>query len=346
MADMRGLGLQLGGIVLGLAVAQGARADAALFLEEPFGEFGALTPTGHSSIYLSRVCAATPVSLRRCQPGEQGVVISRYHRVGGYDWIAIPLIAYLYAVDQADQIPQEVTREQVDSLRDKYRRRHLEQIAPDEPDGATPNGDWIQLVGAAYDRKIYAFEIETPENRDDQLIAELNASPNDEHFNILFHNCADFSRHVIDFYFAKAVHRNFTADMGIMTPKQAAKCMVSYAKRHPDLHFSVFAIPQIPGRPRSKPVRGVLESFVKTKKYAFPLGALVAVQPYLGGGLAYAWISGGHFNPRHIASAPETEPPDILAEELEWNRSVSLLNAHDASAVRLPAAPPERHALR
>jgi hypothetical protein len=330
---MRSLGLRFAVAIVGVAVAQGARADAALLLEEPFGEFGALTPTGHSSIYLSRVCAASLVSLRRCRPGEQGVVISRYHRIAGYDWIAIPLVPYLYAVDRPDQIPQEMTREQVDSLRDAYRRLHLEQVAPDDTDGAAPKGDWIQLVGAAYDRTIYAFEIETPEYQDDQLIAELNASRNDKRFNILFHNCADFSRHVIDFYFPTAVHRNFTADLGIMTPKQAAKCMVRYGKRHPDLHFSVFAIPQILGTvPRSKPVRGVLESLVKTKKYAFPLGALVAVQPYLGGGLAYAWISGGHFNPRRIASTPETEPPDILAEELEWNRIV--------------AAPLERHALR
>jgi hypothetical protein len=332
---MRSPGLRLAGMILGLTVAQAARADVALLMEEPFGEFGALTPTGHSSIYLSRVCAASPVSLRRCRPGEQGVVISRYHRVGGYDWIAIPLIAYLYAVDRADQIPQEVNAEQRDALRDNYRRRHLEEIAPDDPDGASPKGDWIQLVGAAYDRKIYAFEIETPKYRDDQLIAELNASRNNDRFDILFRNCADFSRHVIDFYFPKAVHRNFTADVGIMTPKQAAKCMMSYAKRHPDLRFSVFAIPQVPGTlQRSKPIRGVLESFVKTKKYAFPLGALVAVEPYLGGGLAYAWISGGHFNPRRIASTPETEPPNILAEELERNRIVS------------PGAPPGRHALR
>lgn len=332
---MRSLGLQFATMILGLAVAQAARADAALFMEEPFGEFGALTPTGHSSVYLSRICAASLVSLRQCRPGEQGVVISRYHRVGGYDWVAIPLIAYLYAVDRADQIPQEVNAEQRDSLRDNYRRRHLEEIAPDDPDGAAPKGDWIQLVGAAYDRKIYAFEIETPKFRDDELIAELNASRNDERFNILSHNCADFSRHVIDFYFPKAVHRNFTSDLGVMTPKQAAKNMMSYAKRHPDLRFSVFAIPQVPGTlARSKPIRGVLESFVKTKKYAFPLGALVAVQPYLGGGLAYAWISGGHFNPRRIASTQETEPPDILAEELERNRSIS------------PGAPPERRALR
>jgi hypothetical protein len=62
-----------------------ARADVTLLVEEPYGAFGGMTPTGHAAIYLSRVCADSPLSLRRCNPGEQGVVLSRYHRVGGYD---------------------------------------------------------------------------------------------------------------------------------------------------------------------------------------------------------------------------------------------------------------------
>jgi hypothetical protein len=101
-----------------------------------------------SAIHLSRVCADTPVSLRRCGLDEQGVVISRYHRVAGYDWIAIPLIPYLYAVDQPDQVPASVDAETVASLRDAYCRAHLEEIAPDEG-GSTPHGDWTQLVGEA-----------------------------------------------------------------------------------------------------------------------------------------------------------------------------------------------------
>ena len=68
-----------------------ARAEAALFLEEPFGAFGHMNPTGHAAVYLSRVCAESPTVLRACEPGETGVVISRYRRVGGYDWVAIPL---------------------------------------------------------------------------------------------------------------------------------------------------------------------------------------------------------------------------------------------------------------
>ena len=80
--------------------------EVALLMEEPFGGFGAMNPTGHSAIYLSDVCAETYTQLRRCEPGEPGVVLSRYHRIGGYNWLAIPLIPYLYAVDDPSQIPQ------------------------------------------------------------------------------------------------------------------------------------------------------------------------------------------------------------------------------------------------
>jgi hypothetical protein len=58
-----------------------ARADAALLMEEPYGEFGAMNPTGHAAIYLNHVCAETPTRLRACRPGEPGAVISRYHKM-------------------------------------------------------------------------------------------------------------------------------------------------------------------------------------------------------------------------------------------------------------------------
>ena len=58
-------------------------AEAALLLAEPFGAFGSMNPTGHAAIYLARVCATSPTSLRHCQPGEPVVVISRYHKVAG-----------------------------------------------------------------------------------------------------------------------------------------------------------------------------------------------------------------------------------------------------------------------
>src|SRR6202041_330569 len=82
-----------------------ARADAALLMEEPYGKFGAFNPTGHAAIYLNHICADSPTVLRPCRDGEYGVVISRYHKMAGYDWIAIPLDGYLYAVDDVSEIP-------------------------------------------------------------------------------------------------------------------------------------------------------------------------------------------------------------------------------------------------
>ena len=50
-----------------------AHAGATLLLEEPYSVDGAFAGTGHTAVYLDRVCADTPLLLRRCTPGEMGV---------------------------------------------------------------------------------------------------------------------------------------------------------------------------------------------------------------------------------------------------------------------------------
>jgi hypothetical protein len=279
--------------------------NVAVLLEEPFGTFGAMNPTGHAAIYLSRLCAETPTRLRRCLPGEAGAVISRYHHIAGYDWIAIPLIPYLYAVDQPSQVPAAADSDIVTLLRDGYRRQHLADIIPDGKAGQTPKGEWIQLVGAAYDRRIFAFEVETDEAQDDRLISRLNKRSNRSHFNLLFHNCADFARSVVNTYYPRAVHRSFLADAGITTPKQVGKSMVEFSDRHPELRFSVFVIPQVPGtNSRSTAVHGVYESLLKSKKYVVPLAIL---HPFLASGMFAAYVVGGRFDPAAHADN-EKEP--------------------------------------
>lgn len=267
--------------------------QAALLLEEPFGKFGRFNPTGHAAIYLPRVCAETPVQLRRCQPGELGVVISRYHRIDGYDWIAVSLVPYLYAVDDVKDIPETASRSLEAELRDSYRRDHLEDVAPDAPNGTSPKGEWIQLVGASYDRRIYGFEIPTTVEQDEHLIQDFNTRRNRGHFNLLFHNCADFSRSVIDRYYdPHAMRRNWIADAGITTPKQLVRSLERTSKeRH--IPLEVFAIPQVPGSiPRSIRVDGVLEAFLK-RKYVLPVAVL---HPVVAGSLALVYLGDGRFN--------------------------------------------------
>jgi hypothetical protein len=313
---------------------QVARADMTLLVEEPYGAFGGMTPTGHAAVYFSHVCADTPVTLRRCLPGESGVVISRYHRIDRYDWVAIPLMAYLYAVERPDQVPGAAGSEQVAALQDRYRRAHLEEIVPDEPDGSTPKGDWVQLVGEGYYRTIYAFRMETSEAKDEQLIREFNQRPNRNRFSLLLRNCADFTRQTINFYFPHAIHRSFISDIGIMTPKEAAECLVRYGKKHPELDLTGFIVPQIPGTmPRSHPVRGVLESFAKSKRYLVPLASLAVLHPGLGAGLVYAYFEGSHFSPGRMAE--KTNPPltpEDVGNSLDFDTRPAIAQARVSKA--------------
>lgn len=276
-----------------------ASADASLLLEEPFGTFGAMNPTGHAAIWLNHVCAESPTRLRPCRAGERGVVLSRYHRIDGYDWLAIPLIPYLYAVNEVSEIPETATPRLERKLRDEYRREHLEALAPDSRKHEIPGGNWIELVGASYDRKIWGFEVTTTPEQDAALIRRFNRRKNVSHFNLFFHNCADFSEKVLNFYYPHAVHRNFIADLGMMTPKQAAKSLVRYSDRHEGVGLETFAIPQVPGTiPRSTPVDGVVESLVKSKKYVMPL---TVWNPYVTGTLIAAYITDGRFHPSRQA---------------------------------------------
>lgn len=264
-------------------------------MEQPYGKLGALSPTGHAALYLSRVCAETPVKLRRCRPGEAGVVLSRYNRMKGYDWIAIPLVPYLYAVDHPSQIPASITPATATRLRDDYRQSYLEALAPDGSNGKMPEGEWTELVGNAYLRTIYVFEIQTSPGQDDRLIRELNARPNRRRFNFFFRNCANFAQSVLNFYFPHAVHRSFSADFGLTTPKQIAKSLVAYGRHQNELRFSMFVIPQVPGTiQRSGNICGVVESLVKKKQFAIPL---LIWQPYFTAALVGTYLVRGRFNP-------------------------------------------------
>jgi hypothetical protein len=284
-----------------LACATFASASATLLLEEPYGKLGFFTATGHAAVYLSGICAETPLQLRACRRGETGVVLSRYDGVSGYDWVAIPLIPYLYAVDHAEDVPLFSDAKMTLFLRDSYRRKYLQPVAPDREDGTAPGGNWYELVGSSYDRTIYGFEIETTAKQDAGLIRKLNAAPNQSHFHLVSRNCADFAKDIINFYYPKTLHRSIVADAGISTPKQMAKLLTKFSVRHPELQFSRLVISQVPGgMPRSTVAHGVVESFLKSKKYIVP-SALFS--PIFAGCVAavYVGTGAGRFDPARDA---------------------------------------------
>lgn len=292
--------------LLSLCSSACAHAQAALLLEEPYGVFGHLNPTGHAALYLSRVCADSPVHLRMCRPGEMGVVLSRYEGIGHYDWVAMPLVPYLYAVDTADKAPSHVNVEMVVRLRNHYREKYLSEFTDGLQRGGFFSGGWTELIGAAYERRIFALSFQTTVTQDEALIRTLNCSPNISHFHLLTNNCADFDRYVLNLYFPRKFRRSAFPDAGLTTPRHIAHRLVVYAHRHPQLHLSAYEIPQVPGYRRpSHPNHGIAESLVKSG-YVVPI---VILSPYVAGGLLADYLITGRDKilPRTIPQLKPTE---------------------------------------
>lgn len=284
-----------------------ARASVSILLEQPYGEMSIINPAGHAAVYLDHVCADGPLRLRACEPGEMGVVLSRYDGVGPYDWVATPLIPYLYAVDTVEQIPASVDRATVQRLRDEYRREHLEALAPDLPGGGTPEGNWYEVAGSAYDRTIYGFRVQSTPEQDAALIAMLNDRPNISRYNGAFINCADFVRVTINHFYPHAVRRNFIADLGMTTPKSVARGLAHYAAKHPEAGFDMFVVPQVKGSlPRSHEAQGFSEGIVK--RLGIPLAVL---SPTTAAVTLVAYIGQGRFAmPRNAPQLKLHDNPD------------------------------------
>jgi hypothetical protein len=284
-----------------------SRAQAALLMEEPYGFFGSINPTGHNAIYFERICAETPILLRRCRDGELGAVIARYQGINGYDWVAIPLIPYLYSVENASDVPTRVNRETVKQLRSRYREAHLLSLGERLSAGNMVHGGWTQLVGVSYERRIYALRFETTEEQDDAFIARMNDGGNRSHFHLLFNNCSDFARLVLNLYYPRAFRRSVFPDAGITTPKHLAYNLERYARKHPETNLTIFEIPQIPGyRRQSRSNKSIAESLATTA-YAIPIALL---NPYVAGGLFVDYLVRGRH--RLIPKNPLLLSPDNL----------------------------------
>jgi len=283
-------------------------AQAALLMEEPYGFFGTVNPTGHTAVYFANICAETPTRLRRCEPGEMGSVIARYSGLNDYDWIAIPLIPYLYSVEDISQVPEHVDRATVNRLRDKYHEAHLLDLGDHVSKGGFWSGGWTELIGVSYERRMFAFRFDTTQAQDDAFIARMNDSKNRSHFNLLFNNCSDFSRSVLNLYFPRTFRRSIFPDAGMTTPKQIAYKLDRYAKKNPEIHLQIFEIPQIPGyRHMSRSNKSISESLI-TSAYAVPIAIL---NPYLAGGLFVDYVVRGRY--RLIPKDLEKLEPESLS---------------------------------
>ena len=325
-------------IALQLLLSPRCPAQAALLMEEPYGFFGTLNPTGHTAIYFARICAETPTKLRRCQPGEMGAVVSRYSDVGEYDWVAIPLIPYLYSTETVSSVPTHVDRKIVNRLRDEYHEAHLLELGDKVSKGGFWHGGWTELIGVSYERRMYALRFDTTEEQDDALIERMNRSKNESNFQLLFNNCSDFSRTVLNQYFPRTFRRSIFPDAGMTTPKQITYKLERYAKKHPEIHLEIFEIPQVPGyRHKSRSNKSISESLITTA-YAVPIAI---VNPYLAGGLFVDYVVHG----RHRLIPSELKKlgrDDLEALTSLWAPAENPLSAsvqvHSVDRAEIPSA--------
>ena len=255
-----------------------ASASVTVLVGEPFGKFGTMMPVGHTAIYLDHVCAEGPLRLRMCRPGEpQGVVIGRYHQLGELDWIASPVMEFLYAVERPEDALRFATIENSWELRQTYRRNYLVGIVPDGTEYDKATDEWWESAGTAYTRRIWGYRLATTEDQDRRFIDIMNERPNRHAYRLKNSNCADFAADMVNVFFPGSVRRDKIADYGWMTPKNVARCVEAYGAAHPELAFKVLEIPQVPGSlRRSRPARGAAEAGLKTKRYLF---TLLAIQP-------------------------------------------------------------------
>lgn len=278
---LRAIGLAL---LFFIAFMQPAAASIGLVVGEPFGSFGTMMPAGHAGIYLDHLCADTPTHLRPCNPGEPGVVVSRYHdlRAVNADWMATPASVFFYGVDDLANVPAFVTGSLETELRETYREQHLLAVAPNRLDrnGAAvppPYGDWEEGIGAAFDRRLFLYRLDTTPEQDAAILALLNGHPNRRRYTLRRANCADFAAEILSTVLPGVFHRAKLADFDLTSPKSTARQLDAYGRSHPEIHLRVFEIPQIPGTlRRSRPLREGAETFVKTKRY---LATLLVIQP-------------------------------------------------------------------
>ncbi len=302
MRALRAIALCLLSLAVSSPVCPRCHAQAALLMEQPYGFFGALNPTGHDAVYFERICADTPIKLRRCAPGEAGAVFTRYQGIAGYDWVAIPLIPYLYSVENPSIVPAHADRKTVVALREAYHDAHLRSLGQDLPEGSTFQRGWNQLVGVAYERRMRAFQFATTPEQDDALIARMNGGENHSRYSLVFWNCADFSSAILNLYFPRTFRRRIFPDAGITTPMQVTYQLVRYARHHPETQLTVFEIPQVPGyRGRSRANRSIAQSLVASG-YVVPLAFL---SPFIAAGVIADSLLWGRY-PLHL------KPPRVL----------------------------------
>lgn len=284
-----------------LGFAPRAAGDVGVLLNESLDTSVArITGSGHSAIYFSRICPDSPIELRLCHDGEHGSVMSNYTTLGEdqpYEWNIVPLSVYLYGVEDAANRPLFATWKIKRALEERYRDSILSAYCETESCRTSGKAEWREMVGATLERSMYAFVVSTTLEQDEAFIAKFNALPNQNHFNGVTNNCANFTRRVLNSYFPKSAHADYLNDFGMTSPKAIAHSFSRYGEHHPESNFYVLHFAQLPGTiKRSSECRSGTEQLYRSKKLLIPMAVFL---PHELGVVAASYVITGRFNAEH-----------------------------------------------
>jgi hypothetical protein len=326
-------------LLVTLVASARARADVGVILNDSLDTSVArITGSGHSAVYLSRICPASPVKLRLCKPGEQGSVISNYMTLGEdepFEWNIVPLNVYVYGVANPADRPLFVSPKIKGVLEEAYREKVLADYCAGQACQTSGKAEWREMVGAESERTFYILIASTTVEQDQKLIDEFNSLPNVNHFNGVANNCADFTKRIIDTYFPHAAHRDPINDFGMTSPKAVARSFAYWARRHPEMHYRVVHFAQLPGTiKRSSECRSGTEQLYHSKKLLAPMAFFLPHELAIVTG---SYLLTGRFNPEREfedhATIHETELGDQvrLAKSDEEPEIADQLEAAEAT---------------
>jgi hypothetical protein len=320
-------------LCLGVFAEVRARADVTVFLQGALGVSGEGSSAGHVSLYFSNICSDSPVELRLCKPGEMGVVIAYYPDFGtdqNHEWLAIPVLHYLYGVEDESRIPIYVNGEIRVLLREAYRRKYLTGVVSDTAVAIKPDGRWREVIGTLYNREIYSFTFKTTPKQDAAVVEKINSMSNKKRFNLIYYNCADFTREIFNAYFPGAAHRDMLNDFTMTSPKAIAKSTNGYGHSHPELLFTVNRYTQLPGPiRRSLNPRNFSEHAIKSKKYLIPQ---LLFKPLLTAIFATSYYTIGRFDPyKAFVEFGSAELARLNLEEYQLKKNIIPVERDDIS---------------
>ncbi len=302
-----------------------ASADVGIVLNESLDTSVArITGSGHSAVYLSRICPAGPVKLRLCAAHEQGSIMSNYTTLGEdepFEWNIVPLSVFVYGVQDPQNRPLFASWNIKGALETNYRESVLHDYCETHKCQTSNGAEWREMVGATSERTLYILVVSTTVEQDKALIEKFNAAPNVNHFNGFRRNCADFTKDVINTYFPHAAHRNAVNDFGMTSPKGVARSFANYAHGQPESDYHVMHFAQLPGTTkRSTECREGTEQLYHSKKLLVPMAFFAWHELPIAVG---SYMLTGRFNPEHEFEQHAT------VREVELDRQITLAKEDD-----------------